>query len=264
MKKQAYQDEFTKRRAERQKRIRKRRLTIFFVFFIVFMLAVGITLSFTVFFPIESINADGSVIYSSSEIVGASGLSKGDNLFAFSSSEITDNIRSKLPYVKTIKVERKLPGDVSLKATDAKEYASYLLEDVYYIVGDDGFVLEERGAAQEGIAVINTADNVECSVGSYMLFLDDEIENVAETMLSCFAEENVTVNSIDIGDTLSISATIDGRFTVDFGTSTNIDKKIRHLASMIDSIGEEKTGKINLSIWTPDNTEGTFIELDEE
>ena len=260
MKKQVYQDEFTNRSALRQRRIRKKRLIIFFISFILVMLAVGVTLSLTVFFPIESLTAGGSEIYDSVQIVSASGISAGDNLFTFSSDEITENIRARLPYIKTVTVKRSLPGSVSIKVTDAKKYAGYLLDGAYYIVGNDGFVLEACDASPENVFIIDTANGVKCSTGSYIEYKDGETEEIVESMISGFEENGITVNTIEAGDKLALTAKVEGRFEVNFGSNSNIDKKIAHLSGMIKSIDSSKTGKINLSMWTSKRTEGTFVE----
>ena len=87
-------DEFIKKRIERQKKIRKRRLTAFFAIFIIMLLCVGAVLSFTVFFPIESISIKGSEIYTAEEILKASNITKGDNLFAINRAK-TENTMCK-------------------------------------------------------------------------------------------------------------------------------------------------------------------------
>ena len=39
-----------------------------------------------------------------------------------------------------------------------------------------------------------------------------------------------------------------------------VRKKIAHLKGMVSKIDEDKSGKINLSMWTSQKTEGTFVE----
>ena len=52
------------------------------------------------------------------------------------------------------------------------------------------------------------------------------------------------------------------KFLCAFLTSipNNLQEKIRHLSSMIKEIDPKKQGEINLSMWTSDNTQGTFKE----
>ncbi|MBR2040689.1 MAG: FtsQ-type POTRA domain-containing protein [Clostridia bacterium] len=103
MKKEPVRDEFVKKRMERQKKIRKRRLTAFFIIFVILAVCTAVVLSFTVFFPIESIKITGSKIYSAEEILDASKIVKGDNLFAVSQKKTQTAIKHKLPFVDEIK-----------------------------------------------------------------------------------------------------------------------------------------------------------------
>ena len=80
MKREVPRDEFLKKRAERQRKIRKRRLKLMLLLFVVAALCTGVVLSLTVLFPIKDITATGSKIYTEKEIVKYSGISLEDNL----------------------------------------------------------------------------------------------------------------------------------------------------------------------------------------
>ena len=110
-------DEFLRKRKARQRKIRRRRIKV-----LLFVLAVGVgvILSLTVFFKIESISASGSSKYSAEQIIAATGIKKGDNLFISSVNE--EKLKTKLPYIEKVTVKRKLPGTYTLKVTDAAEY----------------------------------------------------------------------------------------------------------------------------------------------
>ena len=91
------QSDVNKRRAARQKKARRRRLKIAFIFFLIIALITLAIMCFTVFFPIKRINVSGSEIYSKSEIIKASKLTTNDNLLVVSEEEIENNIRQQLP-----------------------------------------------------------------------------------------------------------------------------------------------------------------------
>ena len=252
-------DEFIRKRMERQRRIRKRRLTIFFVFFIIMMICVGVTLSLTVFFPIENITASGSQIYNSEDIIKFSGIKTGDNLFTVSKKNAEENLKTTLPYIETLEFKRTLPGTLNLKVKDAEEFACYNVNKRYYIVSSSGWVLSEKAKKPKNLTEI-VMGGVECKVGAQISFSDDSCTDILDEILKALELENINVNKIDVSDKISISIKVENRFDVILGNSNNINEKIRHLSGMIKKISAEKKGKINLSMWTSTNTRGTFTE----
>lgn len=259
MKKKEYKDDFERRRAERQRRIRKRRTIIFFICFIIITAAVGVALSLTVLFPIEKITASGSNVYTPEQIVSSCGLKKGDNLFAFSENELYETLRRALPYIESVTVKRSLPGSVELTVKDSSEYACFNINGGFYVIDSQGFVLNMYDSKPENILEIR-ASEVKCEVGSNAVYGNEKERQTAELLLDCLSDNDISVDYIDVSSAVSISAKVEGRFTVDFGTSNNLDKKAAHLAGMIKSIDKNRSGKINLSMWSKERTQGTFIE----
>lgn len=258
MKKEIPRDEFLKKRAERQRKIRKRRLKAFFVFFIILLLTVGVILSLTVFFPIEKLSAGGSKIYSQEQILKLSGIKKGDNLFAISNSKTTEKLKKSLPYVETITFKRQMPDTLKIIVKDAEEFACYKVKNKYYIVSRSGWVLEESKEPREEIVLI-TAKDVKCKVGSEISFSEASHRDIVDNLSSALEEEKLKVDSVDVTNTFSIAAKVEGRFDVNFGNSNDLQSKVRHLGAMIKEIPTEKSGKIDLSMWTNENTKGTFV-----
>ncbi len=258
LKKEVTRDEFIKKRVERQRKIRKRRIIAFFIFFIIILLIVALTLCFTVFFPIENISVKGSKIYSSSEILKKSDIVKGDNLFAVSKAKTENKLKAKLPYIESIDFKRELTGDLTITVKDAQEFACYIVDEVFYTVSASGWVLEKNIEKPENLLLIN-APNIKCKVGSEADFSEDSQKELVESIISILKTEEINTNVIDVTNNLEINLRVENRFEVNLGTSNNIEEKIKCLGAMVEKISEDEQGKINLSMWTNDNKNGTFI-----
>lgn len=257
MKRTAENDEFLKKRKARQRRIRKRRMLIGFTLFIVLLAAVGAVLSLTVLFPIQQITAKGSEKYTSEQIAAFSGINIGDNLFI--SSVKTDALREKLPYIESVKIKRTLPDSITITVKDAEPYACYYSDGAYYTVSRAGYVLENGEEKPDFLFEIR-AGGVKCALGRAVVFSEEKTEELI-SQIGGFAEEyGIKLNCIDVTDELTITVKAENRFTVNLGTSNFLQNKFTHLSGMIKNIEETRTGKINLSMWTPENTEGTFVE----
>ena len=278
-------DEFLRKRKARQRKIRRRRIKIFLVLLLLLAVGAGVILSLTVFFKIESISASGSSKYSAEEIIAASGIKKGDNLFVSSVNDeklkrklpyiekITvkrslpalygyffdiRQLAFKLPYIEKITVKRSLPATFTIKVTDAEEYVCYLSGDKYYPVSRSGRVLSKTDEKSEGIPEIS-AGGLTLKVGRKLAFAKEKTENTLNEIFENAEKTEIRVTRVDITDELAITLGVDGRFTVNLGTSNYIDKKFAHLSGMMKNMDASAAGKINLSMWTPSNAEGSFV-----
>ena len=259
MNKNYQNDEFLRKRHERQRQIRKRRAKILLIFFLILLLVVGAVLSVTVLFPIKNIASKGSKVYTQSEIIKNSGINIGDNLIAISKNKTLDTLKSKLPFVEAVELERNFPDSLTLKITDAKEYVCYKVDENYYSASKNGWVLKSYKKRPEDIMLVLT-DKVKCKVGSEIEFLDDAAKETYLIVTDVLSRHKLSVDYVDITDKISIKAKIDGRFIVDFGSSKDLEQKLKHLKAMIKEIGETATGKIDLSMWSSQNTQGTFVK----
>ena len=267
MKNETVNDEFTRKRKARQRKIRKRRIKIFIGFLVVALLITGTALSLTVLFPIDSITVtgansrvqsrNGSEKYTAEEILSAASIKKGDNLFTAKAD--AGAMAKKLPYVQSVQTVRKLPGSLTLKVKDAAEYACYKADGKYFTVSRSLHVLNRCDEPPENMLLI-LAGNVSCKVGEDVQYGDNKAGGLIEQIEKSAEEYSLTLNRIDITDELAISVKTEGRFVVNFGTSNGLDGKFAHLASMIKNIDTQKTGTVNLSMWSSSNTEGTFVE----
>lgn len=261
MKKTELNDEFLRKRKERQRKIKKRRLRIFSVFLIFMLITIAVILSLTVLFPIKNITSNGSKIYGEKDIVNSCGISVGDNLFSVSEKSVLQILKQKLPFVENVRFERVLPDTLKIKVTDAKEYACYKTDEKYYTVSKTGWTLAQYDEMPKNVILI-VSDAVKCKVGSEVEFSAEDLHKTAQNIIDLLQKYDISINYVDLTDNIALSAMIEGRFIVNFGTSSDMEYKIKHLNSMIKEIGEKSTGKINLSMWSSQNTQGTFVETD--
>ena len=236
-------------------------MLIGFMLFIVLLILVGVILSLTVLFPINNITAKGSSKYTAEQIISSSGIKTGDNLFI--SSVKTDDLREKLPYVESVKVNRTLPDCITITVKDAVPYACYYSDGMYYTVSKLGYVLEALEEKPDSLFEIR-ASGIKCSLGKAVTFTSKKTEDLIYEIGGYAEDYGLSLGYVDVTDELAITAKAENRFIVNFGTSNFLSNKFAHLSSMIKNIEETKTGKINLSMWTTENTEGTFVAGDIE
>ncbi len=253
------QSDVNKRRAQRQKIARRRRIRAAFIFFLIIALITLVIMCFTVFFPIKRINVSGSELYSKGQIIKASKLTTDDNLFVVSEEEIEDNIRKTLPYIDEVKLKRVFPDAVVLTVSDASEYAYFNDGDKYYILSSSGYVLKEQSEQPENVFELVTS-GIEGKVGEKASYKNSAEQELVERLIKLLSEKEINIDKIDVTNILQIALEVEGRFNAVLGNTDYLQEKIAHLSSMIDSI-PDRSGSINLGMWTPENSQGSFTEV---
>lgn len=79
---------------------------------------VALTVGATVFFRVETVTVTGNQRYTQEEIIAASGIQMGDNLYSLNKIRIDQNIRTTLPYVGTLTINRALPSTILITVTE--------------------------------------------------------------------------------------------------------------------------------------------------
>lgn len=136
----------------RHKRKRKRRRSRFGVLFtLLCAVAVVAALTFgaTVFFQVETIAVTGNSRYTQEEIIAASGVQVGDNLFRMNKKQISQQILHQLPYVESVSILRGLPSTLTFQVTewDAVAQVEVYAQGQTQDSGEDGET--QQAAAQQ-------------------------------------------------------------------------------------------------------------------
>ena len=78
----------------------------------------AVTVGATVFFRVEQVTVSGNQRYTQEEIIAASGIQLGDNLYSLNKVRIDQNIRTTLPYIGDLTINRVLPSTIQITVTE--------------------------------------------------------------------------------------------------------------------------------------------------
>jgi len=124
----------------------------------------AMTVGATVFFQVEQIEVSGNRRYSQEEIVAATGIVAGDNLFRMNKFAIQDRVKEEMPYIEDILIRRKLPSTITVAVEE--------WDAVARILPNPGWVAPEPEKSEEGEEVVlpvATGDAWLISVGGKVL-----------------------------------------------------------------------------------------------
>ena len=148
-------DEIRREQQLRSLKKRRRKKAILYLVLFLLLLCVGAVLTFTVFFHIADFEVKGNSRYQAQEVIEASGIAKGENLFLCKTEQAAGRIAEKLPYVESVTIKRKLPDKLVITVKEAQLKLAVQQGNSYLIMTGSGKVLE-IGATElpEGAALL--------------------------------------------------------------------------------------------------------------
>ena len=221
---------------------RKFRSYLVYASIILVVVLIGAVLSLTVLFKTENIVVSGTDVYSAKDIIDASGLILGDNIFTAPKGRASDRIEKKFTDIEEAKVTFSIPDTIKIHITMAKP--AYVIEGTagYYLVSDMGKVLSVSATDDEAEVPLIEGVSAQSRVpGEYVEYQDDIATTSLQEMFRAFRElecEKITIVNVETtkGGTLKFRYVYDDRIVVYLGTPDNLSYKI-HAA---DTILKEK------------------------
>lgn len=154
---------------------RKIKKLIALILGIIIIIAVAVTLSLTVFFRIDNVAVTGDEIYNNEDVIAASQINIGDNMFMTSKKKTASGIECTLPYVESAEIKRNLSGTITIKITAATAKLAIDNGDSFTLVSDKGKVLEDGlMTIGDGIIIIDSSPVISAVPGETVEFQDND------------------------------------------------------------------------------------------
>lgn len=242
-------ERYTHGKAARRRKKTRRKYTVYYILAAVMMLAIGAALSLTVFFNITVITVEGDTRYDSEDIIDASDVVIGDNLFRLIGSSIEESVVSEFPYIEDVKIKRVLPEELIIKVTECKPAVTVEREEEYFLFSDKGRMLEEISALPDDTPRIIGLHTDDMKAGDYLKEEDGDRFKLLLQMTDIMEQYALNdIDVIDMRDMLNLRLLYDGRMDIQLGSSADIEYKLRAAKSIIDTAVEKRTvGLIDVS-----------------
>ncbi len=213
---------------------------------------VGIIFVLSVLLRVSDIRVEGNEHYSDQEIINATGLETGDNIFFFDKFSSISRAYTKLPYLEEVTVERQLPGRLTIRVVESKALA-------YLAVGDEEWTIDRSckilGKAVEGeletLIPIYGIQPGTLMIGERLTRADgveERVDYLAE-LLDQIQERGLAGDTewIDFTDSNKVFFKYTDRFQVIVGKGEKIEHKFALLMSVLSQLQEGDVGTIDLS-----------------
>ena len=217
-----------------------------------FLIIVAIIFTMSVFFKVEKIEVVGNSKYSADEVISASGIHTGDNLFFINRIGAGSRVVVKLPYIDSVKITRSLPNSVTITVEESKATAYVTSGDELWSISSTGKFLSKLSEKDaellpqiKGISVSNA------QVGEIMTVSSDEqakldylLDILYQVQARSLVEKVANINVTDVND---VSFEYDDRFVVILGENNDTEYKFGKLLSVVSQLKADDAGTLELS-----------------
>lgn len=222
----------------------------------------------SIFFKVKDVTVTGNAKYTVWDIREASGIQEGENLLTLSEPRISNNIKTKLPYVDQIRVGIKLPDTVKIEIVELDVvYAVEAQDGSWWLIRSDGGVVEKTNSAdaQQHTKILGVK-LTQPSVGEQAVALQpqqttEEGETVPVTVLASeqlqaaqtiaqFMEDAGVIGqaaSIDVTNLGNLEIWYADRYQVTLGDTMELGYKIKSMKQAIDQMGDYQSGVLDVS-----------------
>ena len=236
----------------RRLRRRRKKHSPLFVPLSFIVICAAVIFGLSVFFRVSQIEVDGATQYSENEVVAASGVEVGDNLFFLNRSTVASRLYAKLPYVTQARVSRVFPNKVIITISESVKLAYVHMGGDLWAIDQNCRLLEKVDpSAAAGLIEVTgitplapkngdplSAGQANASAVSYLAEVLDSIQT-----------QNMQADVTRVDMTNPANPTFDylGRFTVKLGADGNTSYKFQELLEVIAQLKPTDAGSIDLS-----------------
>ena len=205
---------------------------------------------FGMLFDINEILVDGSYEHTAAEIIEASGIKKGSNLFFINTSAAENNITETFPYISFASVTRELPGTVRIAVSEGIARAAVEFEGVLYLMDENCRITGKVEADDTYIKVIGLVVT-EVKVGSVVTVEEKDETRLAFTqaVLNRLGDDGFSdkVTWLDVTNIGRLTFDYLGRFTVNVGSAEQLEYKMSRIDGIVLQLEDTDTGIIDVS-----------------
>ena len=232
---------------------KKRKRSALFAPMSFLLVCVAVVFGMGVFFRVQTIEVDGVESYTPEEIIEASGIGEGDNLFFINQANAAARIYSRLTMVETAEVETVMPNKVVIHVQESYPMAYVDWMGSPWILTGNCKMLGTPQAPEElnGLIQVLNITAADPEQGKPMQVVPEDSLKLTylQDLLGAMEQLNMgaDVAQLDMSNAANPTFQYLNRFTVRMGANNNTDYKLRMLLSGVPQLAAEETGTINLS-----------------
>lgn len=250
-----------------QNRVGRTLTTVFVVVGVIILLVIFAIIALRMFFSVETIIIDGVGHYNYERLLEVAGVSKGESIFTFSETKISERLVSTLPYVRSVNVELEFPSTVRMTIEEEVPTYAFEMDGEFFLINSEMKVLD-RYQSQKALTDENPdvmlvkIPTVGRAVSGDILAFRSEFDSkhTDDTLAALIRWERYgKLTEIDLSNRFDLTLVYEDRFVLKFGTYVDFADKLALAEKMIDYYSETTTGTLVLS-----DVDKGVAQIDEE
>lgn len=254
-------EKLAKKEAKKEAKKHKGNNILFYIAFGLVFVILSVSLSLTVFFNVETVEVEDSLIYTADEVIAASGVTMGENVFLISSEKIESNIVTALPYIKSVDVQKRLDNKIVITVHETYDYMVVASNSGFAVLSPEKKVLRFlEGSYPKNLVHVFGLKVSNVHVGEKAVFDSTTSEKALDELIPMLIKTGFSqTGEINVFDLSSIKIQYDDRILINIGTQSELEYKLTFAMQAINtSIEEDAVGTLNLSQLTSKNREIQF------
>jgi hypothetical protein len=226
------------------------------------MMCLVAVLIMSLFLRVSEIEVVNASDYADREIVAASGIEKGVNLFFVDRFSAASMIFADLPYMDTVSIRRELPNKIVIQAEGSAPAVYLRLDDEYWLLDRKCKMLGITTAVKaEAYPEVRSLEPLTAMENMDMIVEGPNVERLAyaaELITALQGEGLLTkVSWIDVKDSSNPSVYYDGRVTAYFGALEDTPRTVALFRDALGKLAPDDSGTLRYNggsdwIFSPD------------
>ncbi len=250
-------EQIAKQRAIAKKRFLDHKNTIITAIVVIIVMILFLYVGYRIAFVVNKIELSGETSYSESEVLSASGISEGDNLFSFDKEQAEADITFRCPYIMNAEISRTVPETVTIAVeSDTAVYYSDIWGE-YLVLSPNLRVLDsttKEDASAMGLTEL-VLPPVSYSVSGRAIafqsarderFIRDVLDEISKSAL----HTEGYINKIDFSDEFNMTMQVGGKYLLRLGDESDCDLKLKMAKKTIDKLAEENGSPARIDLTT--------------
>ena len=217
------------------------------------LVCISVVVAMSIFFRVSTVEVEGNQDYTDEEIVAATGIDAGDNLFFLNRIGAVSRMMARLPYIQEATVSRVLPDKVVITIKESNAIATVQSETSAWMI-DRNCKMMTSVTESEAMGLIpvtgltallpNVGDPIQPAEGD-----EGKVEYLSEILFEIEVRKlQSRISEIDFTDADNPILFFDDRFEVKLGAKGDTVRKFGLFLSASEQLASGDMGVIDLSL----------------